>query len=166
MDFRGYNEHMRKHRKFTLQQYLDYLDTLIDYKIIDVFHTQDTMIWFSIIHPQDKHKKFTLMVDGLWKFFKSGEQRASSDIVKGEDDHSYYERLRAFARQIKQEVSLVKAFEFQETEEILTILFDNNCVLEIKGDYYGLLNVEDETNKQYLIAAGEPQLHFYLATRI
>lgn len=141
---------MGKETTFSVTEYIKILESLSGMEVLNCYHTQDSVLRFSLL---GEGKKVTLILDGNWQLFNQKRRKIcdSSQDLKI-TDHEYYEKLRRCADTLSNEVSYLSSISFNENAKEATMKFNNNWYLKTQENKFGLLSFQDENTAMYVIS--------------
>lgn len=152
-----------KRQEISQTGYREYLAQFREYSVVDIYHTQDSLIWIDIKNQTSSHKTHTLMIEADWVFSKNGEIIESSSVNEGEDDHQYYQRLRDFCQKIAPTITQITELTFEAKKYEGAIIFNPELRFEIHGNKYGLITIKNDIDGSYLISSADPEPNFYFS---
>lgn len=139
---------MKNEKRLSLAEYIQHIVSLSGMKLDDCYHTQDSVLRFLLT---DDSRRMVLILEGNWKFQDDKENVYNSSQNSSETDTEYYQKLRSCASYIKENVSSIRNFSFDDYGEKVKISFDNGWTIDVNKNKFGLLSYHDEITEEYLI---------------
>lgn len=132
----------------TLSEFKEKMTALSGMKLIDAYHTQDSVIRFTL---KNVLTQITLIVDGNWELFDKDKVICSSSQLNDETDQQYYEKIKINTARIKQESKFIKDIVFNKDLTNSKLTFDNGFQLKVAQNKFGLLSYQIEETEEYVI---------------
>lgn len=142
-----YNYSMPTETPITLDEYVSNLKSLEGMNLKDCYHTQDSMLRFIL---SENGKDFTLILEGDWDLF-DGQKKLCSSQDSYATHHEYYEKLRGCAAEIKLKIKSLQEITYEGNEKQAIIIFDNGWKIIIQQNEFGLLDIQNNETKEYVI---------------
>ncbi|MFA6814651.1 MAG: hypothetical protein WCR60_03855 [Patescibacteria group bacterium] len=133
------------------EEYQQAFNQLICLPIIDVFKAAGTELFFVI--KNKSNEKLSLVVDGVWHYENEDYQFLSDFKDDGETALELYERIGEFVEQkLKNKVKSISEFKFDEKAKRVSIIFNDQSVINVLANEFGLISVSNYQKKEAVLA--------------
>ena len=138
-------------KKITAEEYKQAFNKLIDLPIIDVFKAAGTELFFVI---KDKNsEKLSLVVDGVWNYESDNYRFLTEFKNDNETALELYERIGSFVEQkLKNKIRSISGFKFNETAKTVSIIFNDQSIISVSANEFGLISVSNHQKKEAVLA--------------
>ena len=138
-------------KEITAEEYKQAFNQLIDLPIIDVFKAAGTELFFVI---KDKNnEKLSLVVDGVWNYESDSYKFLTEFKNENETAIELYERIGSFVEQkLKNNIRSISGFKFNETAKTVLMIFNDQSVINVLANEFGLISVSNYQKKEAVLA--------------
>lgn len=138
-------------KEITAEEYNQAFNQLIDLPIINVFKAAGTELFFVI---KDKNnEELSLTIDGIWNYNSDNYLFISEFKDNDETALELYKRIEIFVEQkLKNKITAISKFEFSENAKTVSITFNDQSVINILPNKFGLISVSNHQKKEVVFA--------------